>query len=68
LSAAITKPFYTATFGIGTLLLWLYLKRDRRQTTQQYPVLMSGVRAGYILYQSHEDFIAAQKQQATNAQ
>jgi hypothetical protein len=38
--------------------------KKRIQIALALAVLVAGVRAGYILYQRHEDFIAAQKQQA----
>jgi len=42
--------------------------KKRIQIALALAVVVAGVRAGYILYQRHEDYLAAQKQQqARNA-
>ena len=38
--------------------------KKRIQIALALAIVVAGVRAGYILYQRHEDYVAAQKQQA----
>ena len=37
--------------------------KKRIQIALALAIVVAGVRAGYILYQRHEDYVAAQKQQ-----